>query len=150
MNIEAEPSFDIVKRRRRRDPTQNIEHNVNLLLMKIYNGEITFFAAAPKRYRKESRHNSNRHSRFTGVSRNGNYWQVLKNIGKTKKYLGGFPTEIEAALVYDFYSMAIDLADAKTNFNYTAEIAVKMAHHYLDNGMKMDMKAFIPIIAPLL
>jgi hypothetical protein len=58
-------------------------------------------------------------SRFIGVSKNGKKWQALVVIGTNKVYLGSYPTEEEAAKIYDYYSILSQSKDAKVNSNYT-------------------------------
>eukprot|EP00345_Euplotes_harpa_P017447 CAMPEP_0168337688 /NCGR_PEP_ID=MMETSP0213-20121227/12349_1 /TAXON_ID=151035 /ORGANISM="Euplotes harpa, Strain FSP1.4" /LENGTH=65 /DNA_ID=CAMNT_0008343245 /DNA_START=333 /DNA_END=526 /DNA_ORIENTATION=+ len=42
------------------------------------------------------RNKSHRRSRFIGVSKNSHNWQVLLNLGNSKKYIGTYSTEEEA------------------------------------------------------
>jgi hypothetical protein len=42
-----------------------------------------------------------RGSRYRGISKNGNSWQILVMINRKKKYLGTLPTEEQAAKFYD-------------------------------------------------
>lgn len=42
-----------------------------------------------------------RGSRFRGISKNGNSWQILLMVNRKKKYLGTLPTEELAARFYD-------------------------------------------------
>lgn len=42
-----------------------------------------------------------RGSRFRGISKNGNSWQILLMVNRKKKYLGTLPTEELAAKFYD-------------------------------------------------
>lgn len=96
---------------------------------------------------------SERGSRFRGVSRNGQKWQV-NNIfcitefylyqimavkGELRKYLGAINSEEQAARFYDKYLIIIQgikvsnlntfkpqLCQAKTNFSYTTEQAIQL------------------------
>ena len=45
--------------------------------------------------------NNFRGSRFRGISKNGNSWQILVMVNRQKKYLGTLPTEVDAARFYD-------------------------------------------------
>ena len=60
-----------------------------------------------------------RGSRFRGVSRNGNQWQVLIMVNKSKSYVGSYSSESLAARIYDIVSLKNHGIKAKTNFNYT-------------------------------
>ena len=40
-------------------------------------------------------------SKFIGVNKNGNKWVARISIGKVRKYLGYFDTELEAHLAYE-------------------------------------------------
>ena len=62
-----------------------------------------------------------RGSRFRGVSKNGNQWQVLIMIKKKKRYLGTFSNEEEAARAYDKVALQFHGNKAKTNYDYTQE-----------------------------
>jgi hypothetical protein len=62
-----------------------------------------------------------RRSRFRGVSKNGNHWQVLIMVKKVKKYLGSYSNEEEAARIYDKVALKYHGIKAKTNYNYSKE-----------------------------
>jgi len=64
---------------------------------------------------------SKRGSKFRGVSKNGNQWQVLIMINKKKMYIGSFATEEEAAKNYDYVAIRYHGSKAKTNFLYSEE-----------------------------
>lgn len=57
-------------------------------------------------------------SKFRGVSRNGNNWQVLIMKNNKKYYLGNYPTEELAARVYDVHAIKMRGVNARTNFPY--------------------------------
>jgi hypothetical protein len=42
-----------------------------------------------------------RGSKYRGISKNGNSWQILVMVNRKKKYLGTLPTEEQAAKFYD-------------------------------------------------
>ena len=60
----------------------------------------------------------NRSSKYRGVSKNGNYWQVLIMINKKKFYLGNYPSEDLAARIYDIQAIKSRGIKARTNFVY--------------------------------
>ena len=62
-----------------------------------------------------------RRSRFRGVSKNGNHWQVLIMVKKKKKYLGSYSSEEEAARIYDREALKFHGNKAKTNYLYSKE-----------------------------
>jgi len=59
-----------------------------------------------------------RRSKFRGVSKNGNKWQVLINIKNKNCYLGSYDSEEVAARVYDIYAIKSFGDNARTNFVY--------------------------------
>ena len=67
-----------------------------------------------------------RGSRYRGVSRNGNQWQVLIMVNKKKRYVGSYSNEEEAARAYDKVALQNHGAKAKTNFDYTEEEVQKI------------------------
>jgi hypothetical protein len=62
-----------------------------------------------------------RGSRYRGVSRNGNQWQVLIMVNKKKRYVGSYSNEEEAARAYDKVALQNHGTKAKTNFDYVDE-----------------------------
>ena len=62
-----------------------------------------------------------RGSKYRGVSKNGNQWQVLIMINKKKRYIGNYRNEEEAATSYDIVAIQNHGSKAKTNFYYTPE-----------------------------
>ena len=60
-----------------------------------------------------------RGSKYRGVSKNGNLWQVLIMHKKHNFYIGSFSSEEIAARVYDIKSYELKGNNAKTNFVYS-------------------------------
>jgi hypothetical protein len=67
-----------------------------------------------------------RGSRYRGVSRNGNQWQVLIMVSKKKRYVGSYSNEEEAARAYDKVALQNHGTKAKTNFDYADEEVKKI------------------------
>ena len=59
-----------------------------------------------------------RSSRFRGVSKNGNQWQVLIMYHKNKSYAGCYSSEEIAARIYDILAIKKRGIKARTNFVY--------------------------------
>ena len=57
-------------------------------------------------------------SKYRGVSRNGNKWQVLIMGNNQKFYLGSYTSEEFAARVYDIFAIKMKGIKARTNFSY--------------------------------
>ena len=62
---------------------------------------------------------SKRSSKFRGVSKNGNQWQVLLMHKKGKSYVGSYSSEEFAARIYDILAIKLRGLKARTNFKYT-------------------------------
>jgi len=67
-----------------------------------------------------------RGSKYRGVSKNGNQWQVLIMLNKSKSYVGTFPSEYIAARIYDMIALQNRGEKAKTNFLYNNEEMKKL------------------------
>jgi hypothetical protein len=65
-----------------------------------------------------------RRSKYRGVSKNGNQWQVLFMVNNSKSYVGTYITEDLAARVYDIMAIKNRGNKAKTNFIYS-EIQIR-------------------------
>lgn len=76
-----------------------------------------------------------RSSRFRGVSKNGNQWQVLFMYKKGKSYVGSYTSEEIAAKIYDILSIKYRGIKARTNFKYTCEQIEKI------NNTEIDIKS---------
>ena len=62
-----------------------------------------------------------RSSRYRGVSKNGNQWQVLFMFNKSKNYIGSYNSEEYAARIYDILVLKYRGIKARTNFIYNHE-----------------------------
>ena len=138
--------LDPVRQRKRRSNLPDIDANL-MKLMKLIslNKKVEF-----EHWNKSSRglHNgvSNRRSQFIGVLKNGNRWQVLINVGRTKTYIGTFWNEKEAAIIHDFYSIGINGRKGKTNFSYDQVLVERMISSYFENDRCFDAAPFISIL----
>jgi hypothetical protein len=67
-----------------------------------------------------------RGSRFRGVSKNGNKWQVLVMGNQKKQYSGSIKDETSAAKMYDKFAIKNLGLRAKTNFDYNRKDLIKI------------------------
>ena len=77
-----------------------------------------------------------RRSQYIGVFKNGDNWQALISIHKRKTYIGTYVNEIDAAKVFDFYSILKNRFTATTNFNYTKRKIIEMIENFVSNNGK--------------
>ena len=75
---------------------------------------------------------SKRGSKYRGVSRNGNQWQVLIMKDKSKSYVKTYSSEYIAARVYDILSIKNKGLKARTNFIYDSEQINKIREMDID------------------
>jgi hypothetical protein len=73
-----------------------------------------------------------RRSKYRVVSKNGNQWQVLIMINKSKSYVGTYTTEDFAARVYDILAIKNRGNKAKTNFIYSESQIRKICNTDID------------------
>jgi len=119
--------------RKRRNNLPEVEENLRKLLEKLNEGKLNMIFSSEKGDWNIPNYYSQRRSKFIGVSKNGKNWQVLINVGNTKKYIGTYVTQNEAAIAYDFYSFALHGSKAKTNFTYTWEKLTAMIEGFLES-----------------
>jgi hypothetical protein len=62
-----------------------------------------------------------RSSKYRGVSKNGNNWQVFLMMNRCKTYVGTYPSEEIAARVYDIMAIKCRGLKARTNFIYNID-----------------------------
>ena len=79
---------------------------------------------------------SKRSSRFRGVSKNGNQWQVLLMHKKGKSYVGNYNSEELAAKIYDILALKYRGIKARTNFKYTHQQIKKIGEIDFDMNSK--------------
>jgi len=90
-----------------------------------------------------SKNSTGRRSEFIGVSRNGDNWQVMVNLHNSKKYAGTYPTEKQAALVNDFFTISLQGSKACTNFHYSAQNIEMMVDTYHEHYRIFKPKEFL-------
>ena len=73
-----------------------------------------------------------RGSKYRGVSRNGNQWQVLIMSKNSKSYVGLYPKEELAARIYDILAIKKKGVKARTNFQYNSEKVYKIFSSNID------------------
>ena len=73
-----------------------------------------------------------RGSKYRGVSRNGNQWQVLIMYKNSKSYVGLFPSEELAARIYDILAIKKRGTKARTNFKYNSRQIYKIFQSNID------------------
>ena len=81
-------------------------------------------------------HKKNRSSLYRGVSKNGNYWQVIISSKYTKGYVGLFKTPEIAARIYDIISIKNKGIKAKTNFQYNLHQIQNISEENIDYKSK--------------
>ena len=84
-----------------------------------------------------------RSSKFRGVSKNGNQWQVLIMYKKGKSYAGSYPSEELAARIYDILAIKLRGIKARTNFKYRYDQIKKI----VDNNFDIKSKNINDIIS---
>ena len=131
-----------IKNLNKRTSLPDIDNNLMKILKFIERGNHVNFEHSTKSARGLYHGLSKRRSQFIGVLKNGTKCQVLINEGKIKKYIGTYPSEIEAAIVHDFYSIGINGMSAKTNFNYNEIQVVNMIQSYFDSNKNFDPSIF--------
>lgn len=76
-----------------------------------------------------------RNSRYRGVSKNGNHWQVLFTNKTKKSYISSYTSEEVAARIYDILDIKKRGIKARTNFEYNISKINSIKE------MKIDFKA---------
>ena len=73
-----------------------------------------------------------RSSKYRGVSKNGNQWQVLIMVNKSKTYIGTYSSESIAARIYDIIAIKNRGIKARTNFVYSKNQLTKICNNNID------------------
>ena len=119
-----------VKQRKRKTRLPDLDYHLKNIMKLINEGESVCFEANSKTTRGLHNGESDRRSRFIGVLKGKSGWQTLINVGRTKRYIGTYYTEDQAALVHDFYSIGINGLKAKTNFDHETDQLKQMIVDY--------------------
>ena len=70
--------------------------------------------------------------KYRGVSKNGNQWQVLIMVNKSKTYIGTYSSESIAARIYDIIAIKNRGIKARTNFVYSKNQLAKICSNDID------------------
>ena len=132
--------------RTRKSNLPNIKNKLQRILQRKNEGKLTPFKQCIKRIRGGLGNKSGRRSRYVGVSKNNQHWQVLINVGNSKKYIGTYATQKQAAIAYDFYCIAIHSTKAKVNFTYSIELIELMINSYFENDEHFDPIEFESLV----
>lgn len=128
-------------KRRRKHKIPDIADKLRLLYGQLQADRSMGVSARKKGRKILNTGSSKNRSAYVGVTKNGSHWQALINIGKSKKYIGSFVTEKEAALAYDFYSIGVHGLGAKPNFTHAGVNILQM----IDSFFTYE-KEFIPAL----
>ena len=128
--------FQFCSKRRFLD-TIDFDLNISILLSKIKRVTDESKVIIHKKKKSTARVRlSTRRSHYTGVFKNGDNWQALISIYKRKTYIGTYTSEIEAAKMFDFYSILLNNITASTNFDYTKKDILEMIESFISNDGK--------------
>ncbi|CAI2387196.1 unnamed protein product [Moneuplotes crassus] len=121
----------VFSNRRRRSSRLDIRAGLKRLRTRIQNGRVTGFQSSRKKTRGTTDTSLGRRSQYIGVSKNNANWQALINHRNTKKYIGTFTDELEAARTYDLYAMTMQGQKACLNFSYSAQEVEEMVDYFV-------------------
>jgi hypothetical protein len=119
-----------IKRRKKRKIIKQTENNNEIKVLKnnkvVYVNNFLLNSYSTSKNIKELNtiafvERNKRSSRFRGVSKNGNQWQVLMMINKNKSYIGSYDSEEFAARIYDVLAIKNRGMNARTNFKYNSK-----------------------------
>ncbi|CAI2364378.1 unnamed protein product [Moneuplotes crassus] len=130
----SEESWSIAslpKRRKRKVKELDIREDLQTLRSRIISQDATEFSSSSKKAKSGNKKCLKRRSKYIGVSKNNSNWQALINLGKVKKYIGTFSSQMQAARAYDIYSVALRGEEGALNFDYTAEEMLERIEYFL-------------------
>lgn len=125
---------DVLIPSHRKSSLPSITRQLKNILIELDNNPYLVIRSESKS--KKGLHNgrSHRRSRYIGVCKNRSNYQALVNYKMLKKYIGTYRTESEAALMFDFYSIALHgLQKVSTNFTYKAQLLQEMIEDFMVN-----------------
>ena len=137
--------YSIIKRTRK-NWLPNVDKNLEIILRLACQGNQISFKQSKKWARGLFYGTSKRRSKYIGVLRNREKWQILINEGNKKKYIRTYMTEIEAAVASDFYSIGINGLSAKTNFSYSHDQVMEMINQYFTSDNQFNPSILISLI----
>lgn len=127
----------------RKHSLPDLDEGLTKIMAIISSSDKVYFRATLKSSRGLHNGRSERRSRYVGVLRNGTRWQVLINVDRKKRYIGTYNNEVEAAIVYDFYSLGLNGSKARTNFSYKNELLSDMIMSYYNKEKVFEAFPFI-------
>jgi hypothetical protein len=147
----TEPSYNSnrLRKRIRKRPIPDISANLDKIQRELNYTDSFHIRGRKKSARGTQNGVSLRRSRFMGVSRGVNHWQTLINIGKKKRYIDTYTSEVEAAIAFDFYSIGLHGRNAKTNFSYDAELLKQMILSFKHSEGAFNPSNFVQAIQAL-
>jgi len=93
-NQASKKNLKSIKERRKKNADISWDTELNKILESIEKGEFADIASRTKRSEVRRSHQQERCSKYIGVSKNGNNWQVLITMKKQKTYCGTFETQV--------------------------------------------------------
>ena len=142
------------KRRKKRKIIKQTENNNEIKVLKnnkvVYVNNFLLNSYSTSKNIKELNtiafvERNKRSSRFRGVSKNGNQWQVLMMINKNKSYIGSYDSEEFAARIYDVLAIKNRGMNARTNFIYSS----KQIKNICEKDIDIKSKNICEIISQL-
>ncbi|CAI2384258.1 unnamed protein product [Moneuplotes crassus] len=129
----------VVTPRRRRSSRFNIRTRLMRIRKSILTNLLSSFKSSPKSTRGSPGSRNGRGSIYIGVSKNNLNWQTLINVRGSKKYIGTFANEVEAAKTYDIYAVAMKGDKASLNFSYSTQEMLSAIDHFIEHrSVNMD------------
>uniref|UniRef100_A0A7S3K814 AP2/ERF domain-containing protein n=1 Tax=Euplotes crassus TaxID=5936 RepID=A0A7S3K814_EUPCR len=139
-NVEINISKAVSSKKKKNKSEQfDIKPKLLNLRFRILNNHITEFSCTTKKARSSTKEDLRRRSKYIGVSKNNSNWQALINVNHSKKYIGTFANEVQAARAFDLYSVAMRGDKASLNFSYTPEEMLERIEYFLEHScVKFD------------